>query len=885
MLLFTTFFLIVGFSPVVFAEDNLSLRDLRCENLQNPAAIDSTQPHFSWKIDADYNGAQQTAFQILVASDPAKLDEKDADLWNPGRVESDQSVFVPYEGKPLKSRSLAWWKVRVWDRNRVSDWSEPARFGVGLLEPSDWQAGFITLPKKSDEQRAFLLRKKFTIDEKPQNCILHVNTLGYHEVYLNGLKVGFDVLSPAVSQLEKHSIINSYELHDYQLREGENELVLWIGYGWYKKDRFHNVHETPLVRAQLEAINDGQSEIVLKTDATWRGRESEYVDTGNWRPHGFGGESLEIRKALFDLETKALDAVTWEPVQVVDLPNHKALPQMVEPNVGTKVFHADKIIKLEENKYLVDLGICVTGLTVIRFPDLPEGHEITLEYSDYMNKDGIVEPQPQVDRYIASGKGDEYFANKFNYHGYRYIIISNLPEPIKAENVTAKLVQTNFAEASTFECSDQDINAIHDMMQYTLKCLSIGGVFCDCPQFERLGYGGDGNSSLATASTMYDLSPFYYHWLQAWADELREDGSLPHVAPHPNHRPGGGPFWCGFIITAAWNNYREYGDDRALRKHYDGMKLWLSYAEKHFQEGLLKKWPENEYRHWYLGDWATPTGIDQQDEKSVDLVNNCFMVRCYAEISQIADLLGRKNEAMQFLAKAESLKKRIQETFFDAGENSYSTGTQIDLAYPMLVGVTPENLVPNVRERLFANTEQRYNGHLACGLVGLPVLAEWVSKAGEGDYMYSMLKKRDYPGFLYMIDNGATTTWEHWNARRSRIHNCYNALGPFFYGTVGGLHQADDSIAYRKFRIDFNMPQAISWSNITKETPYGTIACERKRDGNRWDMTLTVPVGTTAILDFPEGVTQCRVDDKEQKLNAEPFEIPSGTYVITFNVP
>ena len=882
--IFTLVFLLVGLGPIAFA-DEIGLRDLRCENLQNPVAIDSTQPHFSWKIAADYNGAKQSAFQILVASTQTKLNENDADLWNPGRFDSDQSVFVAYEGKPLKSGSQAFWKVRVWDGGRVSAWSEPAKFGIGLLEPSDWQAEFITPPRKSDEQRAFLLRKKFTLDEKPQRCILHINTLGYHVVCINGEKVGPDVLSPAVSQFEKHSMINSYDVTNL-LVKGENDLVLLIGYGWYKKDRFANVHETPLVRAQLEVINNRQNEIMLKTDNSWQGRESEFVDTGNWRPHGFGGEILDARKRLPDFKTETLDAVTWEPVRSVDLPNHKALSQMVEPNVFMEGFEAKTITKLEENKYLVDFGTCVTGITMIRFPDLPEGHEIALEYSDYMNKDGVVEQQPQVDRYIASGKGDEMFCNVFNYHGYRYITISNLPKPIEANHVGAVLVQTDFKQASTFECSDADINAIHDMMQYTLKCLSIGGVFCDCPQYERLGYGGDGNSSLATASMMYDLSPFYYHWLQAWKDELREDGSLPHVAPHPNHRPGGGPFWCGFIITAAWNNYLQYGDDRALQKHYDGMKLWLSYAEKHFVDGLLKKWPETDYRHWYLGDWATPDGIDQQDEKSVDLVNNCFMVRCYTEISQIAKLLGRENESTDFLAKADTLKKRVQETFFDANENSYSTGTQIDLVYPMLVGVTPENLVSNVRERLFANTQERYKGHLACGLVGLPVLADWVSKTGEGDFMFEMLKKRDYPGFLYMIDNGATTTWEHWNAKRSRIHNCYNALGPFFYGMVGGLHQVENSVAWRKFRIDFNMPQAITSSKITKETPYGTIRCERERNGNQWEMTLTVPVGATAILDFPDGVTQCTLNGKQQNLSSgKPFEIASGTYSVTFAAP
>lgn len=873
------------FSNLLIADEALKLYDLRCENLIHPIAIDTTRPHLSWKIRASYNGAEQTAYQIIAASDPALLDENKTDLWDSGRVESDRSVFVPYQGNVLNSRSSVWWKVRVWDDKRVSDWSESARFGVGLLEKSDWQASHITLPKHDDKDRAFLLRKRFSMDKISDRYLLHVNSLGYHEVWLNGRKVGENVLSPAVSSLNKRSMINSYDI-SASLKNGDNDLILWIGSGWYKPERFDGVRETPLVRAQLEVVDSKGFEIVLKTDETWQGRESEYCDTGNWRPWGFGGEVLDAKKRLTDLTTKTLDAVDWKPVKTVEQSNIEATPQMVQPNQVTQIFnYPEEIQKLEKGKYLVDFGKCLTGWTDIRFPDLPEGHEVILDYSDGRNKEGIVEQQGQIDRYIASGNGNEYFRNKFNYHGFRYIVISNLPKAISKDDVKAELIHTAFSEASSFECSDPEINVIHDMMQYTLKCLSIGGVFVDCPQFERLGYGGDGNSSLATASTMYDLSPLYYHWLQAWEDELRKDGSLPHVAPHPNHRPGGGPFWCGFIITAAWNNYREYGDDRAMRKHYDGMKRWLGYAEKHVVDGLLRKWPETDYRHWYLGDWATPKGIEQTHEKSIDLVNNCFMVRCYDEMSNIAAILKKQEESVAFKEKSSELKKIIHSIFFDAKENSYSTATQIDLVYPMLVGVTPNDLTEKVLERLFDVTKNRFNGHLSCGLVGLPVLAEWAAQTGQGDFMYSMLKKRDCPGFLYMLDNGATTTWEHWDAERSRIHNCYNALGPFFYESVGGLRQADNSVAYRHFYVDFNMPKNISWSKITKVTPYGTILLERNRQKKNWTTNLRIPIGSKGTFYCPPGVSSYVLNGRsfEMRDGERSVTLKSGNYVFEFD--
>ncbi|HJA89029.1 MAG TPA: alpha-rhamnosidase, partial [Candidatus Parabacteroides intestinavium] len=154
------------------------------------------------------------------------------------------------------------------------------------------------------------------------------------------------------------------------------------------------------------------------------------------------------------------------------------------------------------------------------------------------------------------------------------------------------------------------------MIHHTLECLMIGGDMVDCPHVERLGYGGDGNASTLTGQTLFNLAPTYMNWMQAWSDCMREDGDLPHTAPNP-FSAGGGPYWCGFIITASWQTYVNYGDSRLLERYYPYMKRWLEYVERHSPNGLLKKWPEQTYRNWYLGDWATPTGIDQTDPSSI----------------------------------------------------------------------------------------------------------------------------------------------------------------------------------------------------------------------------------------------------------------------------
>ncbi len=858
---------------------DIKVYDLRCENLTNPLGIDATTPHFSWKLSSGQNGTKQTAYQVLVASDSLLLENGKADLWKSGKVESPASVMVLYKGKELQARSQAYWKVGVWDgKSRRPVWSAVSSFSVGLLAPADWAGAYIGLPREAGNPECPLLRKQFEVNELAGKTYLHVNSLGYHEVYINGSKVGIDILSPSVSQFNKRSLAVTYDVSPY-IRQGHNDLVIWLGRGWYQPGLPGVAYEGPLVKAQLEVQTSGKWNTLFVSDASWTCRESGYTGIGDWRPWGFGGERIEADKLLADFATPTLDAVTWGMAQEVNVPAHAVSPRMTEPNRVQEKIQPVRVSSLGKDSWLVDMGKALTGCVEINFPALKERQEIVMEYCDHL-VDGKNVYQGQIDRYIASGKGKETFKNKFNYHGFQYIKISNLPTQPSLDDIRAYLVHTDYKTASSFQCSDPEMNAIHDMIQYTLRCLSIGGYLVDCPQFERLGYGGDGNASTQTAQTMFDLSPLYSNWMQAWADCIREDGGMPHTAPNP-YGAGGGPYWCGFIITASWDTYINYGDSRLIEKYYPVMKHWLGYVAKYTVDGLLERWPDTDYRGWYLGDWATPEGVDQTAKPSVDLVSNCFVSVCYATMEKIATFLDKTDEATTFARRKEQLRKLLHERFFGSAHNSYATGSQIDLIYPMLAQVTPESLVPAVTKTLYAETEQKKHGHLACGLVGIPVLTEWATLNRSADWVYGMLKKEDYPGYLYMIENGATATWEHWNGERSRIHNCYNGIGAWFYQAIGGIRPDENFPGYQRVIIAPQIPTGITWAKVSKETPYGTLAVDWELKEGMLHMALTVPPGCTASLEFPENVGEYTVDGK-QYAKMVSNEVTSGKHEVTY---
>lgn len=858
------------------SQSSFEVYDLQCEKLVNPLAIDNTSPHLGWKISSKKPGMKPIGYQVLAASAEKLLSPGQADLWDSGKVDSEESIWVPYQGNNLKSKSFVYWKVRIWDETgEVSDWSVPASFGVGLLHPEDWTAEFIGGATTSPSSP--MLRKSFQWDGNGQKALLHVNSLGYHEIYLNGEKVGDYVLTPAVSQFNKRSLILTYDMTSL-LKKGTNDLVLWLGKGWYQNGLPGVVAGGPYVRAQLECLQDGAWTNILQTDNTWQTRESGYSTRALYRFDNFGKEVIDGAKLLPDMTTASLESASWQNARRADIPEHQATPQMAEPNKIQGVFHPVSVTSIGDSVWMVDMGKNFVGWTEIRFPQLESQQKVLITYCDFLDENGKFRNNGSYDTYIASGKGNEAFRNKFDYCAYRYIKLENLSEAPELSAIDAYPVRTDYSGTSSFSCSDKDMNAIHDMIHYTFTCLTQNGYMVDCPHLERLGYGGDGNASALTAQTMYNLAPLYANWMQAWGDCMREDGSMPHTAPNP-YPAGGGPYWCGFIITASWQAYVNYGDTRLIERYYPYMEQWLKYVDAYTKDGLLTPWPDTDYRAWYLGDWATPTGINQQDPQSIGVVTNCYISICYDTMVKIAGILGKKADQEKYGAKGKALKQLIHQTYYKPEEKSYSTDTQIDLIYPMLVGATPDELLLDVLATVRKQTEGRFNGHLATGLVGIPVITEWAVRNREADFMYNMLKKRDYPGYLYMLDHGATATWEHWNGDRSQIHNCYNGIGSWFYEALAGIVPDEQNPGFRHVFIAPQLVKGISWVKAAKDTPFGPLKVEWKLEEGAFIMNADIPVGSKATISVPVKANEVTINGQKCD-QPDRIEVIGGQYEI-----
>lgn len=811
--------------------------DLTCEQMDNPLGINTVVPRFSWK---NTGMARQTAYQLQVAADSALLARGKTDRWDSGRVSSDEQVMVAYGGAPLSARDYCYWRVRAFDENgQPTAWSAIRHFSIGLDETAI-KGSYIMLPASAGCQEAPIFRKQITLRRR-QQTLIHVNSLGYHELYVNGQRIGDRVLEPAMTQLDRRSAIVAYDITS-AVRKGKNDIVIALGQGWYKPVYFHSEHPGPLVKAEIDVRNGSGWQVVASTDASWLAVASGYSGIGTWEPLQFGGERLDGRRQPKDMTAASLDTLAWTQAETVSISVGKATPEMFAGNRIAKIYRPKTITRQSDGTWLVDMGVCLSGWFAIRFHNLREGQTVVMRYSDNI-VDGKPNDYNEYDEYTARGEDGERFCNRFHSHAYQYVTISGLEEKPEVEDIEGLLITATSEPRTSFRCSDNDINAIHDMIQYTMRCLTYSGYMVDCAHLERMGYGGDGNSSTRSLQTMFDVAPTYYNWLQAWDDVQDDNGSLPYVAP-AGIRCGGGPYWCAFIVMAAWRTYQAYGDARPLEEHYEAMKKWLGYVREYSPEGLLRAWHDTHNRYWYLGDWLAPDGIDVRNERSVDFVNNACISVCLGNMADMARLLGKQDDAQRFADWQQSLRQWLVDDFWHPADSTFASASPLDMAMAVESGIATGSMAEAVSEKLIKLSRGKYNSHIAVGLVGVPVFTEWATRQRQTELMYDILKQPDYPGYLNMIRQGATTTWESWDHSRSSIHNCYNGIGTWFYEALGGIVATEP--AYRRVSISPQYARHIDWVDVRKECPYGTIVVKWQRNAGGITLDVTLPVGVTA---------------------------------------
>ncbi|MDZ7606416.1 MAG: family 78 glycoside hydrolase catalytic domain [Cyclobacteriaceae bacterium] len=841
------------------------------ENFKNPIGFYNPKPSFSWKLPVTEQIKSQSAYRIVVATNPALLPDN-ADLWDTNTVDSDQSVWVNYEGAPLESRQKVWWQIMFWDQDgNSSRWSEVAYVELGLLHNSDWQAKWINLPEAEVPDimdngyyfhRPQYFRKSFNLENPISQARLYITSKGVFEAEINGIRVGEDVMTPGWTPYKKRIETLTYDVTD-RLKKGENAIGVVVAEGWYSgriayARSFVGEKPVPQLICQLEiTFQDGARQIVA-SDASWSGTTNGPIRFSDI----YEGEDYDANMEMSGWSTPDFKAEDWIAAEEMELDSEiKLLPKRHSAVREKMKLPVISITEPESGKFIFDLGQNMVGVAEVNIP-VKKNQKITIRFAEMLQQDGTLytanyRSARSTDYYIPKDDGMIKWKPKFTFHGFRYVELSGFDSTASPEkDWVAGIVQySDFEQTGSFTSSHEKLNKLQSNIVWGLR----GNFFdipTDCPQRdERMGWTGDAQVFAPTSIFNSSVHSFWASWLQSAREEQFVDGGIPNVIPN-NRGNSSSAGWADAITIIPWEMYLRTGDKSILEENFSMMQKLVGYYH-------MK--PESRFGELNsFGDWLQPYSHNKEDDRKGDTPNELIESAYFAHSIQLtlnaAKVLGYDKEIAELQAVKDSVVMAFRNKFLDEN-GKLTTALETQTGYLLILTfdlVSPE-MAKKIVPRLL-NTIEEADNHLRTGFLGTPLLAPVLHKYGETDLLYSILFKETYPSWFYSINQGATTMWERWNSfshdegfgevsMNSFNHYAYGAIGQWMYEGIAGISALEPG--YKKILIAPTLGIPLEFARADYTSGYGVISSAWKKLTNGLELKVTIPPNTTARVIIP----------------------------------
>ncbi len=834
----------------------MKIKDLRCEYRINPMGIDIVKPRLSWKLDTTRRGARQRAFQVVAASELKSLFQADTALWDSGMMDSDQSVLVPYDGPALRSRQRVYWCVRIWDeKDQPSEWSDPAWFEMGLLNESDWDAHWVGNslvggPRTPVPSPYF--RKTFSSNRKTTLARLYITSLGIYEAFINGQRVGNDIFAPGWTDYNQRLQYQTYDVTDL-LVEGSNTLGAVLGDGWYCGNtewRGRQLYgERPKLLAQLEiTLEDGSTQIVA-TDETWQTAVGPLLESDL-----IMGEAYDVRLELENWNVPHMEpGGSWSPVRTFPHPEGMKL---VAQNTTT-VRPQEELTPIDEpirvwgwpyHNWIYDFGQNLVGRVRLKVKG-ERGTTIKLRFGEMLDENENLYTENlrtarQIDYYTLKGDPNgEIWESKFTFHGFRFVELSGLPQKPDSDVLTAVVLHSENLPAIEFECSDPLVNQLHHNIQWGWKGNSID-IPTDCPQRdERLGWTGDGQVFVKTATYLSDCASFFTKWIQDIADSQLDHGAVPAISPVTPilNKSDGGAAWSDAFIIVPWTIWQQYGDTRILKTHYKAMCRYMDYLVDN-SPGLIRLLPNEKElgeanEDWQIGgygDWLAQDGnTDKRGLTPKELLGTAFLAYDARLMSQIAAAIEKPHDAEKFKQLYHDTRSAFINRFITP-DGLMAGQTQTGYVLALYIDLVPEELRPTIIAALVKDIEITRKMHMSTGFVGTPHICQVLTDVGRVDLAYSLLLQKTFPSWLYSVIHGATTIWERWDGwteengfqdpgMNSFNHYAYGAVGTWIVENMVGIQTDPKNPGFEHIILQPKIGGNLNYARAAYQSSYGLI--------------------------------------------------------------
>lgn len=709
---------------------------------------------------------------------------------------------------------------------------------------------------------AMHLRREFSARRSIRSAKLHATALGAYEAWINGQRVGDQMLAPEMTDPSRRLLYQTYDVTS-MIRAGKNALGFWVGDGWYGSEyssvsRFSFGPAPCRVMARLEIEYGDGSRGIVETDDQWRTAASAVIDS-----EIYDGETYDARLEISDWAKATFDDRRWDRASAAPAPMAAIEPQACQPVRVTQTLKALAISEPKPGVYVFDFGQNFAGWPRLRIRAQP-GDRIEMRFAEVLMPSGEVDQSNlrsalARDTYIAHGRGEEVWSPRFTYHGFRYVQVSGLRRRPNTATLEGLVGHNALPITGLLRIGDPVVEKFWRNAVWSQRS-NFFGLPTDCPQRdERMGWMGDAEVFWPAAAFNMDVQAYSSRVMGDIKHGQGERGGFPDVIPP--FVPGlelTSPGWADAGIVLPHTAWKRYGDVGAIRENWTAMDRFMALILEQNPNHIWSKSRGADY-----GDWLSVDAVNPGDPTTPkDLVATAYWARSAQLMTDMAEAAGLTAEAIQY----RNLFSAIRQAFVSAfvrQDGAIGNESQTSYILPIRFGLLDDHTKREAGRRLAANISSR-GDKLSTGFLGTPHILDALVDSGQSATAITLLLQREYPSWGYMVAKGATTMWERWNSDTGDVsmnsynHYAFGAIVDFLFRRIAGIDAAAPGFAH--VRIAPVIDRRLGYAGADYESVSGRIRTDWKVEGDRVSLTIEIPAGSTAEFISPEGIGDWRND-------------------------